>query len=110
MKLLLDQNLSPRLAAILADVYPGSAHVRELGLERAGDDDVWRYARDNGYVIVSKDADFRQFSFLYGAPPKVVWIRLGNCSTQDIERTLRARADRIAEFEMDPDAAILVLA
>jgi predicted nuclease of predicted toxin-antitoxin system len=91
MKLLLDQNLSSRLVAILEDVYPGSA-------------------RDNGYLIVSKDADFRQLSFLYGAPPKVVWIRFGNCSTQDIERTLRARAERIAEFDRDPDAAILVLA
>ncbi len=110
MKLLLDQNLSPRLAETLIDLFPDSAHVRDLGLERAGDEDVWRHARDHGYVLVSKDADFRQLSFLYGFPPKVVWIRVGNCSTADVERLLRARAERIREFVSDPDAAILGLA
>jgi predicted nuclease of predicted toxin-antitoxin system len=61
-------------------------------------------------MLVSKDADFRQLSFLYGFPPKVVWIRLGNCSTADVERLLRSKAERIREFVADPEAAILGLA
>jgi predicted nuclease of predicted toxin-antitoxin system len=61
-------------------------------------------------MLVSKDSDFRQLAFLHGPPPKVVWIRLGNCSTADIERLLRSRVQRLAELESDPDAALLVLA
>ena len=63
MKLLLDQNLSPRLVTILSAVYPGSTHVRTVGLHAADDDRVWTYAAEQGFVIVSKDADFHQRSF-----------------------------------------------
>jgi predicted nuclease of predicted toxin-antitoxin system len=110
MRLLFDQNISRRLVTALVDAYPGSSHVADLGLERATDEAVWRYAGAQGYLLVSKDADFRQLSLLYGFPPKVVWIRLGNCSTADIERLLRSRAARVAEFAADPEAAILGLA
>ena len=75
MRLLFDQNLSHRLLQRLADVYPDSRHVRDVGLARAADDLVWMHARDNGLTIVSKDADFHQRSFLFGAPPKVIWLR-----------------------------------
>jgi len=71
VKLLLDQNLSPRLVAPLAELFPGTTHVRDAGLERASDRSVWEYARLHHYCILSKDADFHQLSFLYGAPPKV---------------------------------------
>ena len=109
MRLLLDQNLSRRLVAALADVYPESAHVADRGLERASDEAVWAHAAEHGYLLVSKDADFRQMSLVYGFPPKVVWLRIGKCSTADIERLLRARAPQIAAFERDPVAAILGL-
>ena len=81
MKLLLDQNLSPRLFTVVGDLYPGSTHVREVGLQ-AADDTVWRYAAEHGFAIVSRDADFHERSFLLGHPPKVIWIRRGNCSTE----------------------------
>lgn len=64
MKLLLDQNLAPRLVAALATLYPDSTHVREVGLATADDNVVWRYAADQGFTIVSKDADFHERSFL----------------------------------------------
>ena len=67
MKLLLDQNLSPRLAENLIVLFPDSAHVRHLGLERAGDEEVWRHARDHEHVLVSNDADFRQPRFSTGS-------------------------------------------
>jgi len=88
VKLLLDQNLSPRLVQSLAEIYPGTSHVREVGLHAAEDEAVWAYAAAHGFVIVSKDADFHQRSFVLGHPPKVVWIRRGNCSTSEIEALL----------------------
>lgn len=110
MKLLFDQNLSPRLVAAIDDLYPGSTHVRDLGLQAAGDDVVWERAAKEDFVLVSKDSDFHQRSFLYGSPPKVVWIRLGNCKTADIEAVLRARHHDIVAFVADTDAAFLALA
>ena len=109
MRLLFDQNLSHRLVQRLVDVYPDSEHVRDAGLAAAPDDAVWAYARDNGFVIVSKDADFHQRSFLYGAPPKVVWIRRGNCSTSDVELVLRAHVLAVFEFGADEEGSFLEL-
>jgi len=77
VKLLFDENLSPRLCRLLADVYPGSAHVRDIGLRGADDERICSYARDYGFTVVSKDNDFRQRGFLRGAPPKVVWLSVG---------------------------------
>lgn len=109
MKLLLDHNLSPRLVSVLLDLYPGSVHVRELELQAAIDETVWNYARDQGFAIVSKDVDFHQRSLVLGAPPKFVWIRLGNCSTDDILGLLRGHHSKLLAFESDRDAAFLVL-
>jgi predicted nuclease of predicted toxin-antitoxin system len=109
LKLLFDQNLSPRLGAALADVFPGSVHVRDAGLAAASDDAVWEYAKVHGLAIVSKDADFHQRSFVFGHPPKVVWVRRGNCSTRDIEALLRLRADDVRAFDLEGEASFLVL-
>ena len=109
MKLLFDENLSPRLALQLADVFPGSAHVHALGLGGASDEAVWRYAREHGFTLVSKDADFYELSLLRDPPPKVVWIRRGNCSTAQIAALLRAHAGRIAGLTDDPETTCLAL-
>jgi predicted nuclease of predicted toxin-antitoxin system len=92
VKLLLDQNLSP--------------HV---GLERADDESIWQYAAEHALVIVTKDADFRQRSFLFGTPPKVIWIRRGNSSTDDILGLLRVHQPAILAFNEDHEAAFLAL-
>ena len=109
MKLLLDQNLSPSLIQALSGDYPGSAHVRDLGLASGTDQAVWERARTEGFVIVSKDSDFRQMSFLFGAPPKVVWIRLGNCSTAEVLALLRDRKPALQSFWDDREAAFFLL-
>jgi len=109
MKLLFDQNLSPRLAGLLAVEFPGSVHVRNVGLAAAPDPDVWAYAATNGFVIASKDTDFQQRALLYGHPPKVIWIRLGNCSTAAVAALLRTRLPDIQTFEADPVASFLAL-
>jgi predicted nuclease of predicted toxin-antitoxin system len=98
VKLLFDESLAPILVELLSDIYPGSRHARDLGLQSSPDRDVWEYAARTGFVIVSKDADFRQRSFLQGHPPKVVWIRLGNCSTRQITVLLRERHNEIEAF------------
>ena len=108
-KLLFDQNLAPRLARDLAELYPDSAHVRDLGLQAAADEAVWARAAAAGFVIVTKDDDFRQRSFLRGHPPKVVWVRLGNCRTGDVAALLRARHAEVVAFAADSQAALLVL-
>lgn len=77
MKLLFDENLSPRLPELLGGEFPASNHIRDVGLLGAADSRVCDYASDNGFVIVSKDNDFRQRSFLDGAPPKVIWLGWG---------------------------------
>lgn len=109
MKLLFDEDLSGRLPAALEDCYPGSLHVREVGLKSAADSVVWEYAAAHGFSIVTKDADLRQRSFLYGHPPKVIWIRLGNCSTKRIETLLRHRLADVTEFLTDERRAFLAL-
>ena len=80
MRLLFDQNLSPKLVHHLVDLYPDSCHVWTLKLDASPDDDLWSFARDSGYVIVSKDSDFGEISLARGAPPKLIWMRAGNCS------------------------------
>jgi predicted nuclease of predicted toxin-antitoxin system len=109
VKFLLDQNLSPKLVAELSESFPDSIHVRDIGLEAADDIEVWNYARDHEFTIISKDADFHQRSFLYGAPPKVVWVSVGNCTTADIEELLKASHSRLIEFYQDEEATFLVL-
>jgi predicted nuclease of predicted toxin-antitoxin system len=99
VKLLFDQNLSPRLVALHAELFPGTVHVREVGLARAMDEVVWRFALDRGFAIVTIDSDFQERSQLAGSAPKIIWIRHGNCSTRDIEAMLRAQAPRIAALE-----------
>jgi predicted nuclease of predicted toxin-antitoxin system len=109
VKLLLDQNLSPRLARVLAEAYPGTIHVRDVGLQAADDHAVWAYAAAHGLAIASKDADFHQRSFVLGHPPKVVWIRRGNCTTAEIEEILRMRQADVLAFERDEQGAFLSL-
>ena len=105
MKLLFDQNLSYKLAQAFSKEFPGSAHVRDLGLASAEDIEVWEYAKRFGFTIVSKDTDFGQRSFLFGPPPKFIWIRLGNCSSKEIENVLRSYCAEIRQFGLDPDSS-----
>jgi predicted nuclease of predicted toxin-antitoxin system len=109
MKLLFDENLSHKLVQLLEDVFPNSIHVRDVDLKAADDSLVWVYAKDNGFVLVSKDADMHQRSFLFGPPPKVVWVRLGNCSTADVETLVRQHVDAIKALHEDNYASFLSL-
>ena len=107
MKLLFDENLSPKMVEALADVFPDSAHVDRLGLGGGSDDDVWRYAKDNGFMLVSKDSDFYEMSILYGHPPKVIWIRRGNCTNRQIQLLLRNKLDVVTEFYQNHEVSFV---
>lgn len=109
MKLLFDHNLSHRLLHALQSEYPDSQHVRNIGLAEASDEAIWRHAIQQGFTIITKDADFHQRSFLFGHPPKVVWIRCGNCSTAAIEQLLRMRRNDVIQFTADREGAFLVI-
>ena len=93
MKLVFDENLSPRLTAKLVDSFSGSTHVDLCELGSAPDESIWEFAKDNEFTIVSKDTDFHDRNALYGSPPKVIWPRAVNCSTAEIEAVLRRSAD-----------------
>jgi predicted nuclease of predicted toxin-antitoxin system len=107
MKLLFDHNLSPQLVIRLQDCFPNASHVATLGLATASDLVVWTYAQNEGFTIVTKDADFSDVAILRGYPPKIIWIRLGNCTTRQIEETLRRHQFEIAEFADDSSSAVL---
>jgi predicted nuclease of predicted toxin-antitoxin system len=107
MILLFDQNLSFRLVSILADVFPGAKHVRDLTLTQSNDQEIWNVAKKNGFIVVSQDADFAEMAALHGPPPKVVWLRCGNQSTSATAVLLRAQSGQLEAFDKDADAACM---
>lgn len=108
MKLPLDENLSPRLAEGLRSLYPDSIHLRDCGLRGASDAEVWHYAFENGFMIVSKDSDFAQRSLLLGGLPKVIWLRIGNCTTARADFVLRNAVVRIRAFEASEESCLVL--
>jgi len=110
VKLLFDENLSPTLVRRLIDVFPGSAHVHELGLGSADDSTISQYARERDYVVVTKDADFRALRLTFGqSASRVVWIRSGNGSTNAIEQALRSRVQAITAVIEDETGIVDIL-
>ena len=109
MKLLLDENLSDKIVPQILDLYPGSAHVKAHRLVQTEDALTWSFAQQHGFTIVSKDSDFHQRSIVYGAPPKFIFLRVGNGPTSQITRILRVGFPLVSQFDSDPAAAILVL-
>ncbi|MGB8698275.1 MAG: DUF5615 family PIN-like protein [Thermosynechococcaceae cyanobacterium] len=109
MKLLFDHNLSPALVNRLQDLYPNSNHVYRLGLDQVPDIEVWEYARQENFLIVTKDSDFSDICLLRGFPPKIIWIRRGNCKTANIEKILRRHNGDIEKLNNDKTVGVLTL-
>ncbi len=109
MKLLFDQNVSPDLIRRLSDLFPESNHVFHLDLHQADDAVVWTYAREHGFIVVSKDTDFSELSMLRGFPPKLLWLRIGNCRTADVDDLIRSNHRFIVQLVDDEEHGILVL-
>lgn len=103
MKVLFDQNISFRVADRLSSEFPGCAQVRQLGLENSSDLEIWKFATDNDFTIVTFDADFHDLVTLFGYPPKVVWLRIGNTSTNNLITLLQNHSAVIKSFIADSD-------
>lgn len=110
MKLLLDENLSRRIIPFLQAEFPGSSQVVLEGLQQASDRQVWEYARDHGFVVVSKDSDFYELSLLHGTPPKIIWLQTGNSSKSRVTRLLLDHREAIKRLATDPETACLEIA
>ncbi len=109
VKLLFDENLSPKLVLRLISLFPESAHVHDCGLGTSDDSAIWQFAIERGFTIISKDLDFHDRSILKGSPPKVIWLRIGNCSTVRTENLLRSSVSKIADFDSNPNKTLLIL-
>lgn len=109
MKFLVDHNLSPKLVRHLDERFPGSVHTAALGFDRTSDHDLWRYAKEHGFSILTKDSDYGQLSILRGAPPKLVWLRIGNAPTRMVVQLLNDHHQDIIAFLNDEERVYLAL-
>lgn len=109
MKLLLDENLTFRLTNSLLADYPGSCHVKDVGLQQTDDLLVWQWAQRHGFAILTQDSDYEQLARLRGHPPKIIHLRFGNSSLLNLLSQLRHYRDVIATFLLDPESACLEL-
>lgn len=109
MSLLLDENLSPKLTSRLASLFPGLIHVRDVGLKQADDQEIWFWARENLYTLVTTDSDFVALVTRHGTPPKLIHLERCDFPLRVIEEIIRQNAIRISEFEADVDARLLIL-
>jgi predicted nuclease of predicted toxin-antitoxin system len=109
LKLLVDENLLPRLVHDLADLFPDSVHVNSVGFGSTPDGLIWEYAQAYGFAFLTKDKDFASLSLARGAPPKVILLQTGNCSTEEVLSIVRSNAIRIVDFDGDLQRALLIL-
>ncbi|HEX4343007.1 MAG TPA: DUF5615 family PIN-like protein [Verrucomicrobiae bacterium] len=108
MKLLFDENLSPKLPHLVVVAFSGSQHVRELALKGKTDEEIWNHAKAHGLAIISKDRDFYERAVLYGAPPKFIWLRLGNCTRNDLLALISRHEQDIIAFESSPESVLVL--
>lgn len=104
MKLLFDQNISFRISKHVLDIYSECLHVSDCGLLNKEDSDIWEFAKTNNFTIVTFDSDFYDISLVNGHPPKIIWIRTGNLSTQELENLIRKKRNEIENFLSTDDA------
>lgn len=107
MKFLIDNMLSPELARMLQNDYPGTSHVQEELYPKAKDTTIWLYAAENGFTILSKDGEFVKLLADRGHPPKVVRLRIGNCTNEEAAEAIRNNAERIIQLEDDEEEGFL---
>ena len=108
MKLLFDENLSPKLPRLIGPSFSGSQHVRELGLKGRTDEEIWACAKVNQFILVSKDKDFYQRVLFYGPPPKLVWLCLGNCTRDELLALILRHEPDLRAFESSPESILIL--
>ncbi|MBK8983212.1 MAG: DUF5615 family PIN-like protein [Ignavibacteria bacterium] len=108
MSLLFDNNLSVKLVQLLHDHFPGSVHVIDVGLRDKDDIEIWKYAKKENLTIVTKDKDFYYLNSIYGSPPKLIWLVIGNCKIVDTVTVLKQNKKEIIDF-INSDKDLLIL-
>jgi predicted nuclease of predicted toxin-antitoxin system len=107
MKLLFDQNISFRVLPLIKDIFPEADQIHQLGFKDKTDREIWDYAKENNYVIVTFDGDFYDFSLVWGHPPKIIWLRVANHVTKEVASVLRIHQETISLFGLDEELACL---
>ncbi len=98
MRLLFDQNISFRTVNLLAHVFLESKHVRDFEMQFSSDRAIWEFAKSNDFSLVTFDSDFYDMVTLYGHPPKVIWLRMGNTPAVELSKLLVAHSKMILDF------------
>ena len=105
MKLLFDQNISFRILSKISNFFPEAKQVKGLGIENFSDFEIWKFAKENNYTIVTFDADFYDLANLKGHPPKIIWLRFGNTKTDFLAEVLNSRNSIIKDFILSKEYA-----
>lgn len=100
--LLFDQNISFRVIARIQEQFPGSKHIKDLGLMGQKDSNIWNAAKQHNLTIVTFDSDFIDLANMKGHPPKILWLRIGNTSTKGVAEKLIEKSSFILDFLQDP--------
>jgi len=103
MKLLFDQNISYRILRLLPENFSNCCHLRSVGLLNCNDVEIWLFAKQKGFTLVTFDADFLDIAILNGFPPKIVWLRTGNLTTPEIADRIILNSSIITAFIDDPE-------
>jgi len=98
MKLLFDQNISPKILKNLPSQLSQSQQVRFVELEDASDMESFKYAKNQGFTIVTFDSDFVDLNALFGTPPKVIYLNTGNLTTSNIAQLIEKNMLRIGHY------------
>ena len=98
MKLLFDQNISFRIMRLLPHSFADCRHVQSVGLNDCDDPVIWQFAKDNGFTVVTFDADFTEIASRKGFPPKIIRLRTGNLTTAEIAERLLFNFSNITAF------------
>ena len=101
MRFLFDQNISFRVVNILIELFPEAKHVKDFNLQFASDKQIWNYAKENFYHIVTFDTDFYDLVTLYGHPPKIIWLRTGNTNSYNLANIISKHYNSISSFLSD---------
>lgn len=93
---------------MLATEFPNSLHVRDIRMKGFADEIIWEYAKNNNFIVISKDSDFYQRALLYGHPPKLIWLRIGNCNRDFLLQLITKYKEQIEDFFNNSDSVLIL--
>ena len=107
-KILIDNNLSVLVKEVLKIKFPDSRHIADFQMSSASDTEIWELAREQSYIILTKDKDFYHRISVFGPPPKVIWITKGNCRNKEMLQLIRDHLDVIEDFAKSKEGLLII--